>query len=230
MKAIGYIRVSTVRQADEGVSIDAQREKIEQYCQYKGLDLTGFLGDLGKSGGNIDHRKGVDELIEMCENKTIDCVVVYKLDRLTRSICDFVYLLNDVFIKNNIQLHSISENFDTNSASGRLMVNILMTFAQFEREIISERTAMAWKHMRSVGRKTAGLMPVGYDKDENGNLVKNENYACIEHATRLYKEGASYRKIALLLFDLGFTNSKGQTYSPSVVKRMIEGIKYENGE
>jgi len=161
MRAISYIRVSTEEQALNGVSLDAQEEKIRAYCVAKEWDLIRVVRDEGYSAKDLN-RPGIQEIIEGCKKKDFEVVVILKLDRLTRSVKDLGYLVEDVFKKNDVAFSSLQDNFDTATANGRMVMNILATFAQWERDIISERTRDAMQFMRK-DMKLIGAVPFGYD-------------------------------------------------------------------
>ena len=136
-----YIRVSTDSQAEEGYSIDAQKEQLAAYCTMKGLKDYEFYIDGGWSGSNIE-RPEIQRLIKDCEDGRISHVVVFKLDRLSRSQKDTLYLIEDVFNPNEVSFVSLNESMDTATPMGRLMLGILSAFAQLERENIRLRTRM----------------------------------------------------------------------------------------
>ena len=161
MIVAGYVRVSTDLQMEKGYSIGEQTDRLESYCSAKGWTLAKIYTDGGYSGKNLD-RPAIRQLISEC--KSYDLVLVNKLDRLSRSQKDTLYLIEDVFRANGVQFASITENFDTTTPLGIAMIGILSVFAQLEREQIKERM-----HMGRVGRvkkglwHTSGKPPIGYD-------------------------------------------------------------------
>lgn len=145
-----YVRVSTNVQAEEGYSIDEQIDKLTSYCKIKDWVVYDIYKDGGFSGGNIN-RPALEKLIIDAERKRFDTVLVYKLDRLSRSQKDTLYLIEDVFSKNNISFLSLQENFDTSTPFGKAMVGLLSVFAQLEREQIKERMQLGM-----LGRAKSG--------------------------------------------------------------------------
>jgi site-specific DNA recombinase len=137
MRAIGYARVSTDEQSQQGVSLSHQAEKIKAYCMAKDWELIRVVRDEGYSGKDLT-RPGIQEIIKGCRKKEFDVVVTLKLDRLTRSVKDLGYLVEDVFNKHCVAFSSLQDNFDTSTANGRMVMNILATLAQWERDIISD--------------------------------------------------------------------------------------------
>lgn len=166
-----YVRVSTTEQAQEGYSIGEQKERLTQYALAMGWTVSGEYIDPGYSGSNMD-RPALKELLDNIQK--YDAVLVYKLDRLSRSQKDTMYIIEDVFIKNNIAFVSMCESFDTSTPFGRAAIGLLATFAQLERENIKERMAMGMKGRIKKGYwKGTNRPPIGYDY-VGGKLVVND--------------------------------------------------------
>jgi site-specific DNA recombinase len=194
MRAIGYARVSTQDQAQGGVSLDFQEEKIRAYCVAKDWDLISLIRDEGQSAKDLN-RPGMQEILEGCKKKAFDVVVIVKLDRLTRSVKDLGYLVEDVFAKSNVAFSSLQDNFDTSTANGRMVMNIMATIAQWERDIISERTRDAMQFMKS-GLKLVGAIPYGFDS-RDGDLTPNpEEMKTLGKVVNLRAKRKSYQKIS----------------------------------
>jgi len=195
-----YIRVSTEYQAEEGYSIDAQKERLEAYCVSKGIKNYEFYIDGGFSGSNIE-RPEMQRLIADTKKGKISHVIVYKLDRLSRSQKDTLYLIEDVFNPHNADFVSINESMDTSSPMGRLMLGILSAFAQLERENIKERTRMGMlERVKSGLWMGGGRVPFGYDYDrEQGILVPNKDAETVRKIYDLYLRNYSANKIANML-------------------------------
>lgn len=195
-----YIRVSTDAQAEEGYSIDAQKEQLAAYCVSKGLKNYEFYIDGGWSGSNIN-RPEIQRLIKNSQEGKISHCIVYKLDRLSRSQKDTLYLIEDVFIPNNVSFVSLNETLDTSTPMGKLMIGILSAFAQLERENIRLRTRMGMKERVKDGFwMGGGRIPFGYDYDKNqGILVPNNDSEKVKKIYSLYIEGKSPQAIANIL-------------------------------
>lgn len=190
-----YVRVSTARQDQEGYSIPLQKERLFAFCKAKGWVVAGLFVDPGHSGSSLE-RPGIMKLVEGVEAGKFDVVLVYKLDRLSRSQKDTLFLIEDVFMANNTDFVSMQESFDTGTIYGRAMVGILSVFAQMERETITERTLMG-----RAGRAEEGLWhgggtdPIGYDYID-GELVVNEQEAAqVREVYSLYADGYSVTEI-----------------------------------
>ena len=200
MKKAGlYCRVSTDIQM-EGYSIDAQKDFLKSYCKMHEIDNYEFYIGGGYSGSNIN-RPDMQRLIEDVEDHKIDIVVVFKLDRLSRSQKDTLYLIEEVFNPNDCGFVSIKENFDTNTPFGKAMVGILSVFAQLERETILERTRIGRKKRAEEGLwYGTGNLPFAYDYDEKkGILVPNkEKVEIVNKMVELYLQGMPMTQVGAL--------------------------------
>lgn len=192
-----YVRVSTEAQAEEGYSVGAQTERLEAYCKAMGwTDYVRYI-DGGWSGSNLN-RPEMQRLIADAEMGKLKSVVVYKLDRLSRSQKDTLFLIEDVFLPNGIDFISLNESIDTSTAYGRAMIGILSAFAQLERENIYMRTRMGMLERVKQGYwPGGGGIPFGYDYDrERGILVPNADAETVRKIYDLYIRGLSAQKIA----------------------------------
>ena len=205
-----YCRVSTQEQAEHGHSIDEQQDRLKKYCDAMGWeDATPYI-DAGFSGASTD-RPALKKLLKDIHAGYVRNVVVYKLDRLSRSQKDTLYLIEDEFLKNGVDFVSMSENFDTSTPLGRAMIGILAVFAQLEREQIKERMEMGKLARAKQGRYSKMFNdPLGYDY-ENGALVVNDYEAMqVREMFRLYLAGNSPSKTAELLNAKGFRHRYGK--------------------
>ena len=196
-----YIRVSTDRQAEEGYSIEVQKERLEAFTKtLDGQVSYEFYIDDGFSGASLE-RPAMHRLIEDTKKGNLTHVCVYKLDRLSRSQKDTLHLIEDIFLPNNIAFVSIQESFNTATAFGRAVVGILSVFAQLERENIYERTRSGMQKRVEAGYwPGGGGTPFGYDYDaEQGILVPNKDAESVRQVYDLYLQGYSLQSIADLL-------------------------------
>jgi site-specific DNA recombinase len=198
IKAMGYVRVSTEEQAREGISIEAQEERIRALATAKGWSLVKIIRDAGYSGKNLN-RPGAKVLLEICRKAEADVVIVWKVDRITRKQRDLWYLLEEVFEANGVGFMSVSETFDTTTAAGKAFLGMLGTFAQLERDLVSERTREALNHKRTKG-EWIGRKPTGFKMNEDGRLEEDPDaLKMIARAKRLRREGASFGDISRAL-------------------------------
>lgn len=207
-----YIRVSTNEQATEGHSIPEQRDRCVKYCDAMGYTVAKIYTDPGFTGSNLD-RPAIQQLISDIKCSSFDIVLVYKLDRLSRSQKDTLYLIEDVFLKNDVSFISMSENFDTASPFGRAMIGILSVFAQLEREQIKERMTMGRIGAAKLGRWRGGSgVPLGYDYtagDEGVLKVNSYEAAQVKELFRLWIDGVPSNEICIRLRNKGYTNKYG---------------------
>ncbi|HEY5312706.1 MAG TPA: recombinase family protein, partial [Pirellulales bacterium] len=160
MKVVAYVRVSTEEQATSGVSLDAQRAKLQAYAALYDLDLVEVIADEGVSAKSLN-RPGLQRALAMLTKGKVAGLLVAKLDRLSRSVADWNILIDQHFgEKAGRQLFSVGDSIDTRTAAGRLVLNVLMSVAQWEREAIGERTRDALGHKRSKGERV-GQVPFG---------------------------------------------------------------------
>lgn len=196
-KAALYVRVSTDAQAEEGYSVEAQKEKLQAQCVVKGYADYEFYVDAGFSGSNL-RRPAMERMIADIRAGQIACVMVYKLDRISRSQKDTLYLIEDVLMPHGVEFLSLNESFDTGNSYGRAMLGILSAFAQLERENIRERTRMGMQERIKAGYwRGGGKVPFGYDYDAaQGILVPNADAPIVREMYNMYIAGASAQKIA----------------------------------
>ena len=159
MKTLGYVRVSTDKQAERGISLEVQAEKIRAMAVVHESKLAEIIVDGGESAKSLN-RPGMARLLAMVDAGEVQTVIIAKLDRLTRSVKDLCTLL-ERFERRGVALVSVAESLDTSSAAGRLVLNIMTAVSQWEREAIGERTRDAMRHKRSNGERV-GNISYGY--------------------------------------------------------------------
>lgn len=220
-----YIRVSTQEQAKEGYSIGEQKERLEKYCEAHDWIVYKVYTDPGFSGGSTD-RPGLQQLIRDVERKRVDKVLVYKLDRLSRSQKDTLFLIEDVFLKNGVDFVSMTENFDTSTPFGRAMIGILSVFAQLEREQIKERMQIGLDARAKEGYfHGGGFEPIGYDY-KDGELVINEYEAMqIRKIYDLTFTGLPIYSVYKYMRDHNYTH-KYKKWTDSAIRSCLTSIIY----
>lgn len=220
-----YIRVSSLEQAEKGYSIPEQTDRLKKYCEAKDWQVGKIYTDPGFSGGDME-RPALKSMLRDLETGAFDKILVYKLDRLSRSQKDTLYLIEDVFLKNDVNFVSMSENFDTSTPFGRAMIGILSVFAQLEREQIKERMVMG-----RIGRAKKGLWrggsnpPIGYDFID-GHLIVNEYEAMqVREVYDLFLKGRTIRSIASALKEK-YTNGYSNWNDPHTVSAILRNTLY----
>jgi site-specific DNA recombinase len=221
MKTIGYVRVSTERQAERGSSLEAQAEKIRAMALVQGVELADIIVESGESAKSLN-RTGMSQLLAMVEAGKVKAVIVAKLDRLTRSVKDLCELL-ERFERKGVALVSVAESLDTGSAAGRLVLNIMAAVSQWEREAIGERTKDALSHKRSHGQRV-GNIAFGYRLAADGLHLEVDpgEQGALAEIRRLRGQGATLRGIAATLNQGPLRTRRGTAWRLESVARIVK--------
>lgn len=223
MRVALYPRVSSHEQATEGYSIGEQIERLTDYCKAMKWDIHKIYTDPGYSGGNLD-RPGLQEMLKDIKAGKVDKVVVYKLDRLSRSQKDTMMLIEDEFLAYGVDFVSMSENFDTSTPFGRAMIGILAVFAQLERENIKERTMIGKEARAKEGKWHGGSTePIGYDYDPATDLLNINEYEAmqIRELYDLFLKGLPLRTIEKMFKEKGYSHKHGADWDPKTMRRLM---------
>jgi site-specific DNA recombinase len=226
--------VSTHEQAENGYSIDEQIDRLIAYCNALGYDSYKVYKDPGFSGATTN-RPALQNLINDVKLHHVHKVLVYKLDRLSRSQVDTLNLIENVFLKNDCDFNSISENFDTATPFGRAMIGILAVFAQLEREQIKERLSMGKIARAKKGLyKGGGLAPIGYDFIDSRLVVNESEREQVKLIYDMFENGGTYRGIVKFMNDNGYQHKYGQwhrnTLTNVLQNPIYTGTMIYNGE
>jgi len=220
-----YTRVSTVEQAREGYSLAAQEKVLRNYCELKKLDVTGVYPDEGISGKNIKGRPGFMALLRDAKENKFDIVLVWKLSRFTRNLKDLVNTCEELEAS-GIMLESFSENFDSDTAAGRLMRGVLGVMGQFEREVLSENVRLGLEERALRGMRTCTQI-LGYDIVKGGDMTVNKKEAeVVRFIFHKYIERKRIMEVARLCNEKGFTGKRGRAFSPSSVLIVLTRFVY----
>ena len=221
-RTIAYIRVSTDKQADKGVSLDAQRAKVAAFAALYDLELVETVIDAGESAKTLA-RPGLQRALATIKAGKADALLVVKLDRLTRSVRDLGELVERYFSPGKAALLSVSEQIDTRSAAGRLVLNVLASVSQWEREAIGERTSTAMQHKKSLGEFTGGAAPYGFHLAADGEHLEElpEEQAVLAQVRELRAAGHSFRAVAAELTARGVLNRNGRAFDAARLCRMV---------
>jgi site-specific DNA recombinase len=220
MKTIGYVRVSTDKQADRGVSLEAQAEKIRAMAIVHNAELLDIIVDGGESAKSLN-RPGMERLLALVDAGEVQTVIIAKLDRLTRSVKDLCTLL-ERFTKRGVALVSVAESLDTGSAAGRLVLNIMTAVSQWEREAIGERTREAMSHKRSNGERV-GNIQFGYRLGTDGKHVEPapSEQAVLLEIRNMRQNGHTMRGIATELNHRALRTRRGSAWRLEHVARIL---------
>jgi DNA invertase Pin-like site-specific DNA recombinase len=201
-----YTRRSVEQYAGQQFSsVEAQRAICSYYIASQRpngwTELSKHYDDEGRSGGNLN-RPALQDLLSDVEAGVVDVVVIYKLDRISRTLLDFVRLM-DLFQQFGVSFVAVTQNFDTADSTGRLILNVLLTFAQFEREIASDRLKDKFSAMRQRGLFVGGNPPYGYNLSNKKLLINDKEAEVIRWMFRRYLEAKSYVRVTRELRDMG---------------------------
>lgn len=223
MKILGYVRVSSKKQVEEGNSLSNQVDSIKKFTISMNYDLQDILIDDGLSGLNLK-RNGLNQVLEKIKKEKIDGVVVYSLSRLGRRMKDVVWLI-DYFNHNNIRFISLKENFDNSGIMGRLILNIMSSVNEFEVNQLGERISDVKKYKKSKKEVFGGVLMYGVNQRQD-KLIKNKNeYEVIKIMEELRELGFSYFRIANYLNDEGIKSKlKKKWYGSSVRMVLRNGV------
>jgi site-specific DNA recombinase len=205
-KAVGYVRVSTVAQASEGVSLEAQRERIAAYCAANGFELVETFVDSGLSGKRADNRPGLQKALALA-CRVRGALIVYSLSRLARSVPDTLRISGQLE-KAGADLVSLSERIDSTTAAGRMVFKMLAVLAEFERDLTSERTKLALAQKRQRG-ECCGEVPFGWRRAGTMLVPVPEAQRALVLIRDMRGRGASFRAIADELGARGIPTPKG---------------------
>lgn len=218
MRAVLYCRVSTEKQKKEGLSLDAQRDKLRAMAVVRDDEVVSVIVD-DESGKSLK-RKGIQRLIEMVQDGEVDAVLICKLDRLTRSLRDLSTIL-DLFAKHHVALVSVAESLDTESASGKLVMNIMTAVSQWEREAIGERTQAVMDFKKARGERL-GNTPYGFTGPKKGMLsIHPGEQIMIGIMKDLDRMGVSATEIARRLNAIGRKTRHGGEWRREYVSRIL---------
>jgi site-specific DNA recombinase len=222
-KTIAYLRVSTDKQAEQGTSLESQRDKVLAYAKLYDLDVVDIIVDAGASAKNLE-REGLHRALQMLRSGQANALLVTKLDRLTRRVKDLATLIEDYFQDGTYALFSVCDSLDTRTAAGRLVLNVLMSVYQWEREVIVERTkeGMAKKHDK--GEFIGGTAPYGYTLADDGKTLVRDTYEMqtVDVIRQARTEGLSQRKVIDRITEQGHVSRNGKPFALAQIQRIME--------
>jgi site-specific DNA recombinase len=221
MRAVGYARVSSDQQAEEGCSLGVQRQKIKAYTRVKDWTLIDTIEDAGMSAKDTK-RPGLARVLALVEARKVDVVIVAKLDRLTRSVADLDKLMK-LFRRQKVALVSLAESLDATTATGELMMNLLASVSQWERKVIGERTSAVLQHKKANREKTGGVTRYGWRLAQDGKHVEPHagEQAIIKAAKALKERGLSLRQIGMALAEQGYRPRQSKTWLPQTIANLL---------
>lgn len=218
------MRVSTEEQATEGFSLAAQQERCHQFIESQGWEYDGEYIDDGHSAKNLN-RPAMQQLIRDVKEKQFDILVVYRLDRLVRSVVDLHHLVQ-LFDEKGIMFKSVTEVFDTTNAMGRFFITLVGAMAQWERENLAERVRMGMERRASEGKFNGSAAPYGYRLEKSGQLVIDPDEAeIVRYIFHLYKRHGLF-KIANILNEEGYKTRAGNDWQANSIRYILTNPIY----
>jgi len=218
--AIAYLRVSTVGQAADGVSLEAQRGRVEAWATANGRALAAVHVDAGISGAKTRNRPALAAALrDACRRRRV--LVVYSLSRLARSTRDAIDIAERLS-KAGADLVSLTEQIDTTTASGKMVFRMLAVLAEFERDLVAERTRSALAHLRRQGHRISRFAPLGYDLDGTRVVPNAAEQGVLATIRELHINGLSLRQIGAELSARGISTKNGlRAWSPNVIRTVL---------
>jgi len=223
-----YVRVSTEEQAQEGFSIRAQEQKLKEFAKIKDWSIFKIYMDEGISGKNLTERPAMQEMITDIEKGLVKNVLVFKIDRLTRSTADLVFLI-DLFNERDCAFNSLTESIDTQTASGRMFLKIIGIFAEFERENIIERTKVGIERKVREGYAIGGSTSYGYDRPKNQKIqtVNEDEAEVVREVFDMYvNQGVAITDIARRLNVRKVATKNDNAWSSTSIRRLLANMNY----
>ena len=224
MKVVGYARVSTDKQAERGVSLEVQLGKIRAMAVVQSGELLDIIIDAGESAKSLN-RPGMARLQALIDKGCVDTVIIAKLDRLTRSVKDLAELL-ERFQRRGVALVSVAESLDTNSAAGRLVLNIMTAVSQWEREAIGDRTRIALLH-KKAHRRVYNHAPYGFVREGDALVPLAEEQAIVCRIQALRANGWPLRRIAEALNGDGVRTKQGGRWFAQTVSDILQNTLHQ---
>jgi DNA invertase Pin-like site-specific DNA recombinase len=236
-RVVIYLRVSTDRQERKGSSLSAQERACRRYCESRGLDVVSVVRERVSGRKDTTDRPGLLGALEQLEEDQADGLVVWALDRFARNVHSATGMIAQYFGDGRgYSLHVTTEDIDTTSAGGRLMLHIRLSIAQYEAERSAERVKAVKAHLRELGCYAGGRVPYGYTigpkirVNPGGRAYRKlvpapEEQKTIQAAAELRSRGLSLREVARMLENQGVRSRKGTTLHPMQVKRLLEQTK-----
>jgi len=223
MKAIGYIRVSTEEQAQRGISLENQAERIRGYAEYRGIELVAEIEDAGVSGGINLAREGFIELLNRVEAGGIDVIVLYSLERLSRDMLTLL-ALERLLDEYDVELHTVEGQIDTSTPDGFMNFAMKAFLGEMERRQVKHRTKKAMEHKRSHGQ-VVGSVPYGFIREGKDLIPNLPEQAVVRTVNELYQGGRRLVDIVAHLNNQGIVTRDGKAWTPQQVKRLISGYR-----
>ena len=217
--AIAYIRVSTDKQAAEGISLAAQQSRIEQWCANNGYELAQVFIDAGISGKRMDTRPELLKALSALKKGT--ALVTYSLSRLARSTKDAL-TISEMVAKKKADMVSLSEQIDTTTAAGKMMFQMMSVLAEFERNLVAERTTTALQHKKATNQKYCNQTPYGFEAVEGRLIQVKQEVEVVAEIQAARSSGSTLQSIADNLNGRGIPTKTGKVWQAATIHLLLK--------
>lgn len=226
--AVGYVRVSSDRQVKRGHGLASQERAIRAFSESQGYDLLAIVRDAGVSGATQPAtREGFRQVLELAEAKAFSILLVWKIDRLARSIVHAVTTVNELMETYGVVLRSVTEPIDTASPLGQTIFSVLAGMAEQERQAIVQRTLSGKRFKAEKGQFTGAMAPFGYRTDGQGHLVVHRAEArVVKRIFKMRDQGKTLQEIADWLNDEGVETRRGGQWHPATARYILQNPRY----
>lgn len=227
-KAIGYVRVSTEEQSNNGHGLEAQGKAIRAFAESQGYELLEVVADAGVSGATRpDTRPGFARVLELAAQQAFSVLLVWKFDRLARSLVYAVTATSALQEQYGVVLRSVTEPIDTSTPTGQMLFAIFAGMAAQEREAIIDRTIAGKKQKAAAGGFVGGSAPYGYRRDKEGGLaIDDQEAAVVRRIAALRRSGSTLQAIADGLNEAGISTKRGGKWYPGTLRYILDNPKY----
>lgn len=219
-KAVIYTRVSTDKQVQDGVSLDAQLNRCAQYAEMQDWEVISTFSDEGISAKSKEGRLGLQQALELVK-KTKGVLVIYSLSRLSRSVLDTLTVVDELQ-SSKADLASVSENIDTAGPCGRFQLNVMSAMNQLEREQVSERTKLAMNHLKSTGKKFSRFAPYGFTYEKDKMIENKAEQKVIKLVKDMKAEGKKQKEILVTLEKKNIFNRNGNPFKQPQISKLLK--------
>ncbi|GGD02335.1 recombinase family protein [Pontibacillus salipaludis] len=223
MKAALYVRVSTEEQADDGYSIDGQIQSLKEYCTKMNHEIVEVYKDEGISAKSLN-RPALQKMLRDLNSNNFDLILTWKFSRISRKQVDLLNVIEDL-VNHNVTLYSVSENIDYNTSHGKVMMQILGSFAEFERNQMVENVTLGMKQRAREGKWNGGSV-LGYKSEDKELYILEEEAETVRKIFSLYLEGKGYKAIANHLNHRGYKTKKNRQFSVTSVRTILHNPVY----
>lgn len=224
-RAVYYTRVSHDNQVEDGSSLDNQDDRIKKFCELHNYQIVGSFSDPGVSGRKFENRPDFMKMIKMVEKHQTDVVIVYSLSRFGRNVKDTLKWISYLESR-GVSFYTLDFQIDTTTSHGKLMLQMMAAFAEFESNQRGELIQSVMKYLKKEQKVYCGPTPLGFDK-KDGKLVVNEDEMTLVRKIFLWKPKFSNSTIATMCNDSGYQTKKGKKFYHTTIEKIVNNNIYE---